>query len=582
MDGAILPPPRLRLLARVFPPAAQIREALPKVSVVPGLKRAAERWARRESDGVELAGADAGAASKRVRSATKTAKIAGRGGSKAGSTGAAAAVAAPKSMVPPTSSSVGDHGRHRAASCGHQGWRARGRGGVGDRRARDGFGAEMSWLARAARVAIGEKVRSFVRLDGGAGRGAALDPVAPPDYPVKSKEGSTPPEAEALETSCFHREGVREIVRGHRAGGEAVCHPLGQYADAIEFVSDPSSRERPTDRARLSLSRGLGSPRRRHSTSLERTCEHRTPRAVRPERIARHGADQLRDDGGGHRGGGTVVTTFAARRPCCDVLVGHEGWMEEAAADVKPGEQTKLPGADKKPPHKDPSALSAQETDVLPRLSRILVVGDFFRALRAAEGNARSFAKMGETAIKSPLGYASKAGFSALQDPGGDALAHVTARHGALRRPRDRPMGPPRLDGRVLLRRATKYPVADGRVKALAHLYYQAPAITLTAIWLWGANLWVWSRMRLDPHPLTVFELGFPRTPRPSTGVDTLRMVHRRLRRQPRHVFAFRQRGRRVHRGGGAGAVVRRHTDRHLGAARGAGTRGRDDFSRRR
>ena len=31
-------------------------------------------------------------------------------------------------------------------------------------------------------------------------------------------------------------------------------------------------------------------------------------------------------------------------------------WMEEAAADVKPGEQTKLPGADKKPPHKDPSA----------------------------------------------------------------------------------------------------------------------------------------------------------------------------------------------------------------------------------
>ena len=31
-------------------------------------------------------------------------------------------------------------------------------------------------------------------------------------------------------------------------------------------------------------------------------------------------------------------------------------WMEEAAADVKPGEQAKLPGADKKPPHKDPSA----------------------------------------------------------------------------------------------------------------------------------------------------------------------------------------------------------------------------------
>lgn len=31
-------------------------------------------------------------------------------------------------------------------------------------------------------------------------------------------------------------------------------------------------------------------------------------------------------------------------------------WMEEAAADVKPGEQTKLPGGDKKPPVKDPSA----------------------------------------------------------------------------------------------------------------------------------------------------------------------------------------------------------------------------------
>ena len=115
---------------------------------------------------------------------------------------------------------------------------------------------------------------------------------------------------------------------------------------------------------------------------------------------------------------------------------------------------------------------------------------------------------MGETAIKSPLGYASKAGFSALQDPGGDALAHVTARHGALRRP------PAIVRWGLLVwmagcfyAAATKYPVADGRVKALAHLYYQAPAITLTAIWLWGANLWVWSRMRLDPHPLTVFEL---------------------------------------------------------------------------
>ena len=95
-----------------------------------------------------------------------------------------------------------------------------------------------------------------------------------------------------------------------------------------------------------------------------------------------------------------------------------------------------------------------------------------------------------------------------MQDPGGDALAHVTARHGALRRP------PAIVRWGLLVwmagcfyAAATKYPVADGRVKALAHLYYQAPAITLTAIWLWGANLWVWSRMRLDPHPLTVFEL---------------------------------------------------------------------------
>ena len=205
------------------------------------------------------------------------------------------------------------------------------------------------------------KVRSFVRLAAVQAE-AALDPVAPKTRSaVKSKGRVRAAEAEALETSCFHREGVREIVRGHRAGGEAVCHPLAtkRVATLSGDRSDPSSRERPTDRARLSLSRGLGSPRRRHSTSLERTCEHRTPRAVRPERIARHGADQLRDDGGGHRGGGEP---YASRRSQLDVHAATKhapsmrSWMEEAAADVKPGEQTKLPGADKKPPHKDPSA----------------------------------------------------------------------------------------------------------------------------------------------------------------------------------------------------------------------------------
>jgi hypothetical protein len=51
------------------------------------------------------------------------------------------------------------------------------------------------------------------------------------------------------------------------------------------------------------------------------------------------------------------------------------------------------------------------------------------------------------------------------------------------------------------------YPDEHDRVASLAHLYYQAPFIALLSVWLWGCNLWVWSRMRLDPHPLVVFEL---------------------------------------------------------------------------
>jgi hypothetical protein len=46
------------------------------------------------------------------------------------------------------------------------------------------------------------------------------------------------------------------------------------------------------------------------------------------------------------------------------------------------------------------------------------------------------------------------------------------------------------------------YPRTSERTAALANLYYQAPAIVLMALWLWGANLWMWSTMRLEPHPL--------------------------------------------------------------------------------
>ena len=97
---------------------------------------------------------------------------------------------------------------------------------------------------------------------------------------------------------------------------------------------------------------------------------------------------------------------------------------------------------------------------------------------------------------------------------------------------------------------ARVYSQADERIAGLANLYYQAPAIVLMALWLWvgkhaappadegclvtfsgfkplrallpdvmhlsrggerpchsGTNLWMWARMRLEPHPLIVFEL---------------------------------------------------------------------------
>mmetsp|Transcript_2988 Transcript_2988/g.11741 ORF Transcript_2988/g.11741 Transcript_2988/m.11741 type:complete len:450 (-) Transcript_2988:162-1511(-) len=54
----------------------------------------------------------------------------------------------------------------------------------------------------------------------------------------------------------------------------------------------------------------------------------------------------------------------------------------------------------------------------------------------------------------------------------------------------------------------THYPDEHGRIASLAHLYYQAPFIALLAMWLWGLNLWAWCvLMRLNPHPLVVFEL---------------------------------------------------------------------------
>ena len=32
-------------------------------------------------------------------------------------------------------------------------------------------------------------------------------------------------------------------------------------------------------------------------------------------------------------------------------------------------------------------------------------------------------------------------------------------------------------------------------------------AILIAAVWLWGANLFLWRRLRFDPHPLAVFQL---------------------------------------------------------------------------
>ena len=59
-----------------------------------------------------------------------------------------------------------------------------------------------------------------------------------------------------------------------------------------------------------------------------------------------------------------------------------------------------------------------------------------------------------------------------------------------------------------LLRAAqVSYARADENTRALAHLFYQAPAILIAAVWLWGANLFLWQLRRFDPHPLAVFQL---------------------------------------------------------------------------
>ena len=59
-----------------------------------------------------------------------------------------------------------------------------------------------------------------------------------------------------------------------------------------------------------------------------------------------------------------------------------------------------------------------------------------------------------------------------------------------------------------LLRAAhVSYANADETTRALAHLFYQAPAILIAAVWLWGANLFLWHLCRFDPHPLAVFQL---------------------------------------------------------------------------
>ena len=59
-----------------------------------------------------------------------------------------------------------------------------------------------------------------------------------------------------------------------------------------------------------------------------------------------------------------------------------------------------------------------------------------------------------------------------------------------------------------LLRAArVSYVRADETTRALAHLFYQAPVILIAAVWLWGANLFLWHLCCFDPHPLAVFQL---------------------------------------------------------------------------
>ena len=54
---------------------------------------------------------------------------------------------------------------------------------------------------------------------------------------------------------------------------------------------------------------------------------------------------------------------------------------------------------------------------------------------------------------------------------------------------------------------AVSYASASDESRALTHLYYQAPCVVLAAAMGWGCNLLVWSRMKIEPHPLSVFEL---------------------------------------------------------------------------
>jgi len=52
----------------------------------------------------------------------------------------------------------------------------------------------------------------------------------------------------------------------------------------------------------------------------------------------------------------------------------------------------------------------------------------------------------------------------------------------------------------------TSYIAADETTRALAHVHYQAPAILVLALWLWGGNLFAWHARGFDPHPLVVFQ----------------------------------------------------------------------------